>query len=218
MTKYWNATTAQYVNENGQAVSNNTLLSFSDDSVSASVRAIDELAERVTAGSLTPAAWHEAMRQELKEEYIRQYLLGRGGLDQMKAEDWGSIGGSLADQYRYLNGFYDQVAAGNLTAGQIKMRGVERAAMYVNSAREAFFRAQARARGFDPADLPYHPCDGGTKCLTRCNCFWEYDPVYDDAGKVVIGYDCYWRLGASSQYCDDCKSRSRESAPYKIRF
>lgn len=218
--------------DDGSRMTREKLVAFSQQSVEASTGRVNTLASQVSTGILTPAQWREEMREELKKEYIRQYLLGRGGRDQMTSVDWGSIGGSLVEQYKYLDGFADVV--GGLTEGQIKVRtfvdlvalgslgngrlpgGVQRAAMYVNSAREAYYRARARALGFSPDQLPYHPADGGTDCLTRCNCDWEYVPVYDDGN--LIGWDCYWRLGASEVHCDGCLIRANESAPVEIRF
>lgn len=228
MTWFWDKDTFDYTDDDGAAMGREKILAFSRTSIQASTDKIDLLAMRVAEGLITPEAWHEAMREELKGEYIRQYLLGRGGRNQMTQEDWGSVGGSLAEQYRWLTNFADQVAGGNLTEGQIKVRGllelaaigpyqgVRRSAMYVNSAREAFFRAQARARGFQPSDLPYMPADGDTICLTRCNCSWDYVPVYEDG--VLAGWDCYWKLGGNPQHCDSCIARATESAPYQIRF
>lgn len=233
MTWSWDPTAFDYVDDDGGAMGRERLLALSRTSIEASTGEVDVLAMRVAEGLMTPDAWHTAMREELKGEYIRQYLLGRGGRNQMTQEDWGSVGGSLAEQYRWLTRFADQVAGGNLTEGQIKIRvvtlvdlagmvgerpfqNVQRAAMYVNSAREAFYRAQTRARGFSPSDLPYFPADGGTICLTRCNCSWDYVPVY--AGGELVGWDCYWKLGGNPQHCDTCKERANESAPFEIRF
>lgn len=252
----WDDTQKIHINtDDGSRMTREKLLAFSQQSVEASVSQINTLASQISTGILTPAQWREGMREELKHEYIRQYLLGRGGRDQMTSVDWGSIGGSLVEQYKYLDGFADVV--GGLTEGQIKVRtfvdlvalarlgdgrsagwvelsngysvalgslvgngrlasGVQRAAMYVNSAREAFYRARARALGFSPDQLPYQPADGGTACLTRCNCDWEYVPVQED--DQLIGWDCYWRLGASEKHCADCLIRANESAPFRIRF
>jgi len=141
------------------------------------------------------------MREEIKAEYIRQYMLGRGGRAQMTSQDWGSIGGMIADQYRYLKDFAKLVAEGKLSEAQIRAR----AAMYANSAREGFERGQARANAdakdviwvLGPvktehcndcvafaemgvqlvADDPYSgamPGSGNTECLTNCACHLEY--------------------------------------------
>lgn len=231
MTWFWDKELFDYADEDGLAMGREKLMAFSSTSLRASTDKVDLLAARVADGLMTADAWHNEMREELKGEYIRQYLAGRGGRNQMTQADWGSVGGSLAEQYRWLNRFADQVAGGNLTEGQIKVRSladlagiveerpfheVRRAAMYVNSAREAFYRAQARARGFEPSELPYMPADGNTICLTRCNCSWDFVPVYVDG--VLVGWDCYWKLGGNPQHCDSCLERASESAPFEIRF
>ena len=105
------------------------------------------LSEMVDSGRISASSWKDAMRQEIKDNYIDQYLVGIGGRGQMGQADWGSVGGMIADQYRYLDGFYDQVASGELSQGQIYARS----RMYLNSSREAYERAQGRAaltRGF----------------------------------------------------------------------
>lgn len=218
--------------DDGSRMTREKLLAFSQQSVTASTNKVNTLASQISTGILTPEQWREAMWEEMKREHIRQYLLARGGREQMSPVDWGSIGGSLAEQKRWFDGFADVVDG--LTEGQIKVRtfvelvaldlgngrslgGVQRAAMYVNSSREAFYRARARALGFSPDELPYHPADGGTPCLTRCNCDWEYVPIFDDENNL-IGWDCYWRLGASEEHCDGCLIRANESAPVEIRF
>jgi len=107
----------------------------------------DLLSNLVSNGMMNPRDWHEMMREEIKREYVRLYMIGRGGKGSMTSVDWGSIGGMLVEQYhgkkthKGLDGFYAAVRAGNLSEGQIRAR----AAMYANSAREAFERGKARA-------------------------------------------------------------------------
>src|SRR3990172_6128459 len=93
------------------------------------VRALtdDLILDRIDVG-----AWERGMREVIKESYIQEYLLGRGGAGQLMATDYGSIGGMIADQYRYLDGFAADIANGNLTAGQIEAR----ASMYARSRSE----------------------------------------------------------------------------------
>lgn len=98
------------------------------------------LAEMVANGTISPDSWNQAVRQEIKDNYITQYLLGKGGRENMTQADWGSTGGMIADQYRYLEGFYAEVAAEQLTEGQIYAR----AQMYINSSREAYETALRR--------------------------------------------------------------------------
>ena len=74
-----------------------------------------EWANSVFSGELPIDAWQASMRQELKTRYIQQYLAGRGGVGPMTQVDYGSIGGMLADQYRYLDGFAAEIAEGKLS-------------------------------------------------------------------------------------------------------
>ena len=146
--------------------------------------------------------WQTAMRQEIKDEYIRQYLLGRGGLSQMTQADWGSIGGMLREQYRYLDRFAGEIAEGQLTEGQNKRRSQ----MYVNSAREAYWRAAGQAHGWPK--LPAYPGDGSTQCLTNCRCVWDVRETKD-------AWLCYWRL-TPAEHCEDCVARAEMWNPLRI--
>ena len=107
----------------------------------ASLSPVGSWANQVFSGELPVDAWQAAMRQEIKTRYLQQYLAGRGGVGPMTQADYGSIGGMIADQYRYLDGFAREVAEGQLSEAQI----ARRSEMYLNSSREAFERAQRRA-------------------------------------------------------------------------
>jgi hypothetical protein len=188
--------------ETGRVISRAQVRAFIEDSIGASVNHTNSLANLVSNGLMDVDAWNLAMREELKKEYIRQYLLGIGGKGTMTKSDWGKLGSMLKEQYHYLNGFADAVSAGDLTENQIRARS----AMYVNSAREGFERANARAAdrlgfdlvawnlgtreehcgdcvnfssmGYQPvADDPFSgafPGSGDTECLTGCGCYLSY--------------------------------------------
>ena len=146
--------------------------------------------------------WERNMREQIKEEVLRQYILGRGGRALMTAVDYGSCGGIIADQYRYLSGFAAEIAAGELSEKQIAARSE----MYLHSAREAFERARRRAQG--APELPAYPGDGSTICKTNCRCFWELD-------KKLDRWLAYWRITAAES-CATCIERAGEWAPYEL--
>jgi len=77
----------------------------------------DTLTQQLAQRQLRLGAWQRLMRQEIKDEYIRQYLLGRGGLEQMTQVDWGSIGGMLKEQYGWLDKFVAEIEMGRLSEG-----------------------------------------------------------------------------------------------------
>lgn len=209
----WSALLKNYLNdETGDVLPASRRATISQQSLDAATGGTNDLAARFAAGDLSKAKFRSEMREQLKREYIRQYLLARGGRNVMTPADWGSIGGMLADQYRYLEGFVDDLDG--MTEAGIKARQVARASMYVNSAREAYFRGLARGLGFDPDKLPAIPGDGSSRCLTRCNCDWEIVERLEEGD--LVGWDCYWNLGPSEQHCPTCLDRSSSWAPYTI--
>ena len=148
--------------------------------VTASIEAVPvgDWAAELAAGTLDVGTWQERMRGEIKREYIRQGLLGAGGVENMDAKRWGSLGGQIADQYRYLDDFAREIADGNLTEGQIRRRSE----MYINSAREAFERAKERAAKeaelnevrweLDPSPEVEH-CEGEPGCTELSEMGWQ---------------------------------------------
>lgn len=212
---YWDPSIARYRDaETGRLVSRSAISNYVTESVNAATSApavvdkgiisagVDTYANLAASGLVTPEQFVDLMREEIKREYIRQYLLGIGGRDQMTQARWGSIGGMLKESYSYLNGFADALATGNLSEAQITAR----ARMYVNSAREAFSRADRLAHleaGFDEVSwnttptvencegcLEFEsygwtkieedaydgcfPASGCTPCISNCACFMDY--------------------------------------------
>lgn len=181
--------------ESGRFVTRTDALAYVNQSLDAGKDVVSQFAEFVVDGDISADDWGERVWDEIKQEHIRQYLLGRGGLGSMTQADWGSAGGTLSEQRRYFNGFYAEVAAGALSAAVIAARS----RMYVNAAREAYNRGHTRAargggktrvkwnlgnteehcsdcidlsgRGWMPIEeLPTVPGAGQTKCLSNCDC------------------------------------------------
>lgn len=209
----WDPRAKRYRNrDNGQFMARETVLGFVDRSLDTSSNYTRDLAELVDVRQISPSDWHARMRQEIKDEYIRQYLLGTGGRDQMRPADWGSVGGMIGDQYRYLRDFYAEIESGDLTEAQIRAR----AAMYINSAREAYERANARAQSGGTLVLPAYPGDGSTICLTNCRCFWDIQEILDDLG-ILIGWNAYWTL-TPAEHCTTCLGRAGMWNPYTVEI
>lgn len=173
---------------------------------------IDARKARVTALSLdyaqsgkTPAdltKWAEGMRDEIRSVTIAQYLLARGGREAMTPSDWGRIGGLIANQYKYLNGFIERIDNGRYSDKQIALI----ARMYAASSVRAFELGKVNQQGI--GDLPAMPGDGGTICLSNCRCRWRI------VEKRSV-WECYWTLG-SSEHCQDCTDRARLYSPLII--
>lgn len=205
MTWYWDAAVGRYRDERGHFMARARVLEHVQNSLEVTGAVGDVLAGYAGQGALNAGDFGALFREEIKREYIRQYLLGIGGRGQMTAADWGSIGGMLREQYRFLDGFLAEIAAGDLTEAQV----MARARMYINSAREAYERAHGKvagklgateelwvlgvaehcddclalaAEGWQPVGTFPIPGDGSTQCLTNCQCHKEYR---DPAGKEL---------------------------------
>lgn len=210
MTWRYDTSMKRYRNlQTGQTMSSEDVARLVDQSVSASGDIVADLARLAANGQLNRTDFERRMREQIKLDYIRQGVIGRGGRAQMTQADWGSIGGQLSRQYVYLQRFAAELELGGISEGQ----AVVRAKMYSASSRQAFERLKARAAG---ADLPQYPGDGRTACMTNCKCHWDIRDVRDDNGNI-IGYDCYWTLD-EAEHCVDCLRNAREWAPYPIRF
>jgi len=173
-----------------------------DRFVNQDLRGVNNLATSVASGEIRTSAWVQGMRQEIKESYISQYLLAKGGVQNMTPEDWGRLGGLLKNQYQYLNGFAQELNAGQMSEAQIR----QRAELYIKSSRQAYERG--RVASLQMPALPAYPGDGSTQCVTNCQCHWEITETSDE-------WRAYWTLGAA-EHCPDCVQRSKDWAPYTM--
>ena len=207
----WNLKAKRYQDAStGRFMARDEVLGLVQQSLDASGNVTDTLAGLAAGGQLAPGDWRDMMRSEIKGEYLRQYMTGRGGRAQMTYSDWGRCGAMLKAQYKWLEGFAEQVATGELSEAQIRAR----ARLYVDSARQAYEKGNARALG--APDLPAYPGDGSTACLSNCQCGWRIKEVFDEAGQPV-GWDCYWELTPGAEHCVDCEGRGVEWYPLEIR-
>lgn len=203
----WNSRARRYYDgDTGQFMPRDTVLGYVGGLIETAGPVTDILASLVIDVHISPADWHFLMREEIKREYISQYLLGIGGRAQMLPADWGSIGGMLKEQYGHLDGFLQDILDGKLSEAQIAARSK----MYSSSAREAYERANGRAWGDPP--LPAFPGDGSTACLTMCACNWDIRSA--EAEEERMRWTCYWRLGfVKTEHCTDCIDRALSWGP-----
>lgn len=157
------------------------------------------LAGQLARGEISVQQWTLAMRQEIRTNFINEYVLAHGGRNTMTPADWGRIGQQVQVQYRYLDGFAADIAAGRYSEAQIAAR----ARMYVESSSQAFEQARQLARG--APNLPAYPGDGSTQCLSNCKCWWQIR-------ETEAEWLCTWRL-SPVENCPDCLERSRTWAP-----
>ena len=201
----WEAKLSRYRNaETGRFIGAKGMVELRDLFVERQKAQTADLAARLIGGDLTSAEWVEAMRGVIKQTYIDQYVMARGGRAAMTQADFGRLGQMLKEQYKFLQGFERDLLNGKLTAGQIATR----ASMYIDSSTQAFERARGVALG--APTLPQYPGDGATVCRTSCRCHWEIQAR-------VGGWDCYWRLGpVKTEHCESCVINASQWNPLRV--
>lgn len=104
---------------------------------------VERLSDRLESGNLSIADWQERMRREIKDLHRTQYIVGKGGVDQMTPRDWGRLGSDLRwMQYRKLDGFALDIADGKLSPAQISARSK----MYMDASNKQYWRGKTEAK------------------------------------------------------------------------
>lgn len=193
--KYYGDPVFSYRDEKGHFVAQSELWKLSEKSIASTTNELRE-----AALNLPPSEFEKIARRFIKLEVIKQYTLGAGGKDGLTQVDYGVMGGVIADQYRY----FDKIMMAEYLSGNISPQEVaRRIAMYINSTKEAFERANARVRGLPL--MPAYPGDGHTPCKTNCKCHWEY---HRRRGR----WECFWVMSAVEN-CSGCVDHSLEWSP-----
>ena len=204
----WDSRVHNYRNvDNGQIVSRDTLITHRESLREASNNRMRRLADNAANGLISPAEFSIGMRDELREAYSVQYMLARGGRQQMTNQDWGRVGNMLRGQYGYLDGFVADVSNGRYDDSP--GGAMNRASLYAASLTQAFERGVTASYGMPT--LPAYPGDGTTQCYSRCGCHWRI--VENGAGS----WDVYWETNEALENCPTCQQRRIDWYPIEIR-
>jgi len=184
---------------NGRFVAFSVIKNVALQTASASGDMIENLCMQLVNDQLRLDHWQNLMRDAIKNEHLAQYMAGRGGRDQMTYRDYGILGAILKEQYRFLDNFANDIATGNMKAGQI----ITRARMYIDNAHQSFWRGRSEAYGMPR--LPTYPVACDTECLTNCRCEWDIQEERDADG-VLLGWNTTWVLDpkAAEVHCHNC--------------
>lgn len=206
MAWVWNRTAKRYQNtDNGQFLSATRALELVEQSLASSGNRAAQLAELVTNGGIAPLDWRNRFGQELKEEYLRQSMLGRGGRLQMTPSDWGAVGRRLQPQYALLDDLALKISEGEFSEAQIKVYQDN----YLKSARQVYERSYAVSQGVPVGQLPQMPGDGQQICSSGCNCNWSFNELEDS-------WECFWNLKPGAKHCDTCVNNNAQWFPLVI--
>jgi hypothetical protein len=152
------------------------------------------LTQQLADGEIDLGTWQVGVRADIRRAHALQMVAGNSGA-MPSADDWLRLGPTIKAQDAYLQDFARGIADGSIdpaTAGA-------RAGLYAKAAGAEYSR-----QALKDVNLPAHPKDGSTPCLSNCGCEWQ------DNGDGTYS----WVRGLDDS-CKECKRREIEWANYQ---
>ena len=129
----WDDRSKRYRNtESGRFISQRTAVKLRDAYTAGKVADADRLSRKLVNREINLQEWTLEMRRQIKDAYVNQYMLARGGKNNMTQADWGRVGGLIHGQYHYLEGF----SSGNDTFSVAQTELPELSARFLNLTRD----------------------------------------------------------------------------------
>lgn len=126
--------TGQYRKPNGQFASRGEVLAEVDQEIGRQRARLQGHSRLLANGQISLADWQARMGDDMKLSALRMAMLAAGGKQNMGPRQWGQVGQLLRQQYRYLQGFAADIAAGKLSQKQIMARTI----LYSGATKQAF--------------------------------------------------------------------------------
>jgi len=172
---------------------------------------VNSLADKLFTGELSIGAWQEAMKSEIRSLHTGMAAIGKGGWGDMTKSDWGRVGAEVKKQYRYLQGFADDIMtnADTISLNQVSSR----ARLYQEAARHTAYIMQADKDLL--IHLPWIPKDGSTECLVGCKCTWELDVLNHNKKNNTKSVKAVWKLHPA-EHCNTCIERNNYTTTFDV--
>lgn len=151
------------------------------------------LTQQLYDGRIGLAQWQIATASEIKDAHLALAMFGAGGRANMGNAEWGRVGQTLKEQYRFLANFANEIASGNVSLAQ----ALNRIEMYGDASQQSYWAewsqkrkgliyyrlhpaehcsdcvARAAGNPYTRENLQGYPGDGSTKCGPRDKCTME---------------------------------------------
>jgi hypothetical protein len=171
----------------------------------ATYNVLDNVTRQLYAGQLTLEQWQIATAMELKDAHLAQAMFAVGGKRNMTQANYGRVGGTLANEYRFLDNFASEIAKGSVSEAQ----ALARIKQYGNATQQSYWReyklvseviywnlhpaehcgdclSLAGGSPYKPKDLGQVPGDGNTQCRGNCQCTLSREEVPQTVAEPVI--------------------------------
>lgn len=155
-------------------------------------RELEALTRALHGGRIDLDEWENAAAGVLKDLHLSASGYARDGALNMGQREYGRVGGALADEYRFLHKFAEDIQSGNVSEAQ----ALARIDQYGKAGQQAYWREQALAlpevwwvlnpgescgdcvslaagSPYKPGELKQVPGSGSTACRGNCNCTLE---------------------------------------------
>lgn len=199
-------------NGTGRFVSRDEVLEYVEKMVGAGENKSAVLSSELSNGTISPTDYGQLLKDNLKDSYVQNMVLGRGGRAEVTPSDWGTVGSSLKPEYSAIENFVAEITARieeNNPYSESYL--ANRSRLYFGKARLMYERGNSAAYGLP--QLPFYPADGQSECKNGCRCSWIIK-------KLQPGdFDCTWEL-RRGENCPTCKERGETftiEKPLKIR-
>lgn len=192
---YNNTAQRWYTTNTGRFVSEQAVTDEMRVHQTATYRVLDNATRQLYAGSITLEQWQTVIAYELKDAHLAQSLYAIGGKNNATQANYGRVGGTLADEYRYLSNFASDISAGRVSEAQ----ALARIRQYGNATQQSYWREYSNATPnqqkliwrlnpaehcsgcldlasgspYTSATLPTYPGAGATPCRGNCKCTLE---------------------------------------------
>lgn len=170
----WNATSQRYIGPDGRFVARERIRLALDQAVAKKTAEMKSLATDLRAGRVSVDAWAARTRELVKDVNLYSSAAARGGWAQMTATDYGNVGQAVKVQYKYLDRFAGEIAAGLPLDG----RFLARVMMYAKSGRTLYAETISRAMGDAGFDEEKNKlgeadhCEGPGSCVEQWRRGW----------------------------------------------
>lgn len=135
--------TARYRNSvTGRFLSQRDALQLTERSIAAASAEIESQVLSLAQGVTPLGVWQRQLATLLKQVHVGQFILGRGGIAHTTPADFLEVGRILKSEYRYLEGFGRDLAAGRLSVAQARAR----VRLYLAKSRLSFWAGQRQAQ------------------------------------------------------------------------
>ena len=165
---------------------------------------LDGATRQLYMGHISLEQWQLTVAAELKDAHLAQAMFAVGGRANMSDANWGRVGGTLADEYRYLANFANEIAAGTVSEAQ----ALARIRQYGNATQASYWReyklvSEVIYWNLHPAEhcgdcltlaggsphkaneLNQVPGDGNTQCRGNCKCTLSREEVVQVQSELV---------------------------------